>query len=190
MFNSSGTKVNPIAIDDVPSKRARIPPLVQDFVPVNREERIPSRKIVIRNLRPSRSDPQKYYDDGVAKLDRALKSLLKNETQLPSPLEELYRTVERLCMLGRAGDLYKRLSSRMRDYAENAVRVRLLETMETDDSDVTILKAVLAEWESWKSHWVRLRSSIVHDVLTKLTLAHDSVRNKSHSYTTSWIETT
>jgi hypothetical protein len=114
-----------------------------------------AKRIVVKNLRQPRSDPHVYYDQVALKLDAAVQSILRNEAQLPSSNEELYRGVENICKQGRDGDLYARLRSIMKRQAINDVKPKLEKQLSLHKDDpIPVLDSTLTEWKAWKDAWV------------------------------------
>jgi hypothetical protein len=154
-FASSHTPKAPTVVDLTAASPSRKPFKASTSV----GSQVGARRIVVKNLRQSRSDPRVYYDQVVAKLDAAVESILRKETQLPSSNEELYRGVENICKQGRDGDLYARLRSAMKRQAINVVKPKLEKQLAAHGDDpVPALTSTLTEWKAWKDAWVWIQS--------------------------------
>jgi cullin 4 len=154
MYNFSSSKPNNIIdLTDGSSPSPRRNLVKQALV----GPQVGARRITIKNLKTSKVNTEKYYDQIVGKLDLALASILGNDKQLPVSMEELYRGVENICKQGRAAELYTRLKSRMELWVDS-VTSGLFTRISTDTSSVEALKLVLAQWNIWKSQWTRIRA--------------------------------
>ncbi|KAF2396747.1 Cullin-domain-containing protein [Trichodelitschia bisporula] len=92
------------ATRDVPPPKARLPP--------------GARRIVIKNLRPTREpDTRAYFLQTWTRLEAAVRSVFAN-APLPCSMEELYRAAENICRQGLASELADRLEAALRACAQ------------------------------------------------------------------------
>lgn len=114
-----------------------------------------AKKLVVKNLKPNTSwDSKAYLEKIWTQLDEAL-GLIFNDGNGFSK-EDLYRGVENVCRQGGASTLFSRLDGRCRSHIEKEVLQTLLQKVESDN--VSVLKAVLAEWARWSEHMSTIRA--------------------------------
>ncbi|KAK3680171.1 hypothetical protein LTR78_000548 [Recurvomyces mirabilis] len=117
---------------------------------------IGAKKLVVKNLKTNNTwDSKAYLEKIWGQLDAALAIIFKDGKEGFSR-EDLYRGVENVCRQGGARTLFERLDGRCRQHIERDMRDPLLEKSGADN--VTLLKAVLAEWARWKEQMVTIRA--------------------------------
>ncbi|KAF2158531.1 hypothetical protein M409DRAFT_30968 [Zasmidium cellare ATCC 36951] len=115
-----------------------------------------AKKLVVKNLKTNTSwDSKAYLEKIWGQLDEALALIFKDGQQGFSK-EDLYRGVENVCRQGGASTLFSRLESRCKSHVERDMREPLVE--KAGQEDVTVLKAVLAEWARWKKQMAVIRA--------------------------------
>lgn len=115
-----------------------------------------AKKLVVKNLKQNTGWNSKAYLERIREqLDAAL-SIIFNQGQDGFSKEDLYRGVENVCKQGGASTLFSRLESQCRQHVERDMRDALLEKASADN--VTVLKAVLAEWATWKEQMATIRA--------------------------------
>lgn len=107
------------------------------------------RKLVVKNLRPSRvADLREHYGNVQVQVLDAVTTILKGQ-QPRQPLERLYRDVEDICRNNQAEGLYKELRQRTGDYLKSCVLGSL---QNEDHSDpLQFLEALLDGWKDWNA---------------------------------------
>ncbi|KAK3111468.1 hypothetical protein LTR53_013255 [Teratosphaeriaceae sp. CCFEE 6253] len=115
-----------------------------------------AKKLVVKNLKPNSSwDSKAYLEKIWGQVDAALAVIFKDGKDGFSK-EDLYRGVENVCRQNGASTLFSRLESRCRQHIERDMRDPLLRKASSDN--VTVLKAVLAEWAQWKEQMLIIRA--------------------------------
>ncbi|KAK0933755.1 hypothetical protein LTR29_014688 [Friedmanniomyces endolithicus] len=115
-----------------------------------------TKKLVVKNLKINSTwDSRAYLGKIWGQLDEALAIIFEDGKDGFSK-EDLYRGVENVCRQGGASTLFSRLDSRCRQHVERDMREPLLEKAGSDN--VTVLKAVLAEWTRWKQQMMIIRA--------------------------------
>ena len=116
-----------------------------------------ARTLVVKNFRSAtRTDPEAFYRQTWAALERALDGLFR-EDERGVALEELYRGVEQLCRQGKADPLFQALRAQCRRHVAQNVKARLVERAGAL-SDVDVLAAATAAWATWKRQLTTIRS--------------------------------
>jgi cullin-4 len=114
-----------------------------------------AKKLVVKNLKANTNwDSKAFLEKTWKQLDDAL-VLIFNDEQDRFSKEDLYRGVENVCRQGGASTLFSRLESRCRSHIERDIRDSLLQKVELDN--VSVLKAVIAEWRRWSEHMNTIR---------------------------------
>ncbi|KAK4630878.1 Cullin-4B [Fulvia fulva] len=115
-----------------------------------------AKKLVVKNLKTNTSwDSKAYLEKIWRSLDEALTIIFK-DGQSGFSKEDLYRGVQNVCNQGGASTLFSRLEGRCRSHVERDMRDPLLE--KTGSDNVTILKAVIAEWAKWTQQMTTVRA--------------------------------
>ncbi|KAK5118987.1 hypothetical protein LTR62_000198 [Meristemomyces frigidus] len=115
-----------------------------------------ARKLVVKNLKQNSTwDSKAYLEKIWGQLDAALTIIFKDGNEGFSK-EDLYRGVENVCRQDGARTLFDRLEGRCRQHVEQDMRQPMLEKAGLDN--VSVLKAVLAEWFRWKEQMVTIRA--------------------------------
>jgi cullin 4 len=117
-----------------------------------------ARRLVVRNIRPVKTDTQKYYGIISLKLNSALDSILSQQEQAPLLLEELYQGVKNVCKQGHGADLRTMLTDKMKSHASDTVRPRIKNQIASSSSSSESLRAIVREWSLWKDHWKLIKS--------------------------------
>lgn len=113
-----------------------------------------AKRIVVKNFRKTpKTDPRQYFDLIWGKLDAAL-DVIFDDGKITFSLEELYRGVENVCRQGFAAELSEKLQNKSEKHVEEDVRDVLLRKV--GNTNVDILRAVLATWATWKSQLVSI----------------------------------
>lgn len=121
------------------------------------------RKLVVKNLRPSRvADLREHYAKVQVQVLDAVETIFKGQ-QPRQPLERLYRDVEDICRNNQAEGLYKELRQRTRDHLEVNILGNLLR-LNNKDNPLQFLETLLDAWKEWNSKAVG-RSLYVVDEL-------------------------
>ncbi|KXL43500.1 MAG: hypothetical protein FE78DRAFT_92575 [Acidomyces sp. 'richmondensis'] len=116
-----------------------------------------AKKLVVKNLQKSTQWDSKVYSEKIwGQLDAALAIIFKDGQDVFSK-EYLYTGVENVCRQGGASMLFARLENKCLEHVERGIRDPLLEYAGSEN--VTLLKAVLAEWSRWKAQMV-----IIHGI--------------------------
>ena len=116
-----------------------------------------ARTLVVKNFRTTtRSDPEIFYRQTWAALERALDIIFKQDTRAFS-LEELYRGVENICRQGKADPLFQGLKTQCKRHVSQQVKGRLVERASAV-TDVGMLEAVTEAWATWKRQLTTIRS--------------------------------
>ncbi|KAL9576104.1 MAG: hypothetical protein Q9212_007382, partial [Teloschistes hypoglaucus] len=117
------------------------------------------KRLVVKNLRKTKADPEKYVNDVSTQLDAALSAVLADE-KLSYSNEELYRGVENLCRQGRATMLYNNLCEKCSQGISSRIEKPLTKRVsEMEDPD--LLQEVIKEWGAWIE---RLRQRIIRSI--------------------------
>ncbi|PNY24029.1 Serine/threonine-protein kinase TEL1 [Tolypocladium capitatum] len=118
-----------------------------------------AKKLVIKNLRaPNSCDAQveEYYARTERELDGALGAVFAGGRPAV-PLERLYRGVEDVCRRGNAEKVYTMLTTRVEAHLRTVVLPRIRRA--GGNSNLEVLRSVLAEWKAWNSQAVTIRST-------------------------------
>ncbi|KAF4462358.1 serine threonine- kinase tel1 [Fusarium albosuccineum] len=118
-----------------------------------------AKKLVIKNLRaPTSRDAQvtEYYARTEKELEGALEAVFAGRTP-DVPLERLYRGVEDVCRKGDPGKVYRMLKERIETHLQRNVLPRIQRNGGTSDLDA--LRSVLAEWKTWNTQAILIRST-------------------------------
>ena len=116
------------------------------------EKSFGTRKLVVKNLRPSTAPKTSDYVAETSRtLEAALTAIFNNEQPTRSN-EELYKGAENICKLGFAADLAKMVDRRCKEHISTSVRPTL--ARKADDKDVEVLRAVVAAWKVWDAQSV------------------------------------
>lgn len=108
------------------------------------------RKLVVKNLRPSRvADLREHYGKVQVQVLDAVTAILKDQ-QPRQPLERLYRDVEDICRNNQAEGLYKELRQRTGDYLGSGVLGSLQKTDNRHDP-LQFLEVLLGVWKDWNA---------------------------------------
>lgn len=119
---------------------------------------IGAKRLVVKNQRPSKTNTKAYYDQVSAKLDRALSLILGEGDSAALSMEELYQGVKNVCKQGYATDLCKRLTTTMKDHAEQTVKPRILNAIGSNPTSESNLAYTLGQWTLWRQQWATIRS--------------------------------
>ena len=112
------------------------------------------RKLVVKNLRPSRvADLREHYGKVQVQVLDAVATILKDQ-QPQQPLERLYRDVEDICRNNQAEGLYKELRRRTSDHLEAHV-LGSLQNVDNWDDPLQFLEMLLDAWKDWNAKTVR-----------------------------------
>ncbi|KXT04798.1 hypothetical protein AC578_9680 [Pseudocercospora eumusae] len=115
-----------------------------------------AKKLVVKNLKTNSGwDSKAYLEKIWGQLDEALARIFKDELN-GFTKEDLYRGAENVCRQGGASTLFSRLDKRCTEHVERDIRDKLLETASSDN--ITVLKAVLAEWARWLQQMATIRA--------------------------------
>lgn len=115
-----------------------------------------AKKLVVKNLKPSTNWDSKAYLERVwGQLDDALARIFKDEHDGFSK-EDLYRGVESVCKQNGASTLFSRLEGRCRTHVERDMGEPLI--VKADQDSVSVLRAVLQQWQRWKEQMVTIRA--------------------------------
>ncbi|KAL5350865.1 hypothetical protein ACLOAV_004436 [Pseudogymnoascus australis] len=115
------------------------------------------RKLVVKNLRPSRvADLREHYGKVQVQVLDATTAILKDQ-QPRQPLERLYRDVEDICRNNQAEGLYKELRQRTGDYLESSI-LGSLQMADNRDDPLQFLGALLDAWKDWNAKAMRIRA--------------------------------
>lgn len=153
MYNFSSTNGKPVIdLTKSPSPRKRFVTGVSTKIdPGSRPNG--AKKLVVKNLRTtSRSDPNNYCNKTLVKLDDALTEIFQGQ-RLTLSNEELYKGCENVCKLGKAEDLAKKLSTRMRDHVAKDVWEILAKR--SNEKNAEVLRLIISSWASWKKQLVQ-----------------------------------
>jgi hypothetical protein len=113
------------------------------------------RKLVVKNLRPSRvADLREHYGKVQVQVLDAVTAILKDQ-QPRQPLERLYRDVEDICRNNQAEGLYKELRHRTSDYLASSV-LGSLQKADNGNDPLQFLEALLDAWKDWNAKAVSL----------------------------------
>jgi len=154
-----------------------------------------AKKLVVKNLqRNTQWDSKVYLEKIWGQLDGALAAIFKDGQDAFSK-EELYRGVENVCRQGGASMLFTRLENRCIQHVKCDMRDPLLDKAGSDN--VTLLKAVLAEWSRWKAQMVVIRgifffldrsyllssskpslSELTPQLFREIVFSHDGLKSK------------
>ncbi|KAF9774096.1 hypothetical protein IL306_007929 [Fusarium sp. DS 682] len=118
-----------------------------------------SKKLVIKNLRPPTSrDTQvaEYYKRTEKELEDALEAVFAGRTP-DVPLERLYRGVEDVCRKGDPAKVYQMLKERIDMHLQRIVLPRIQKNGHASNLDT--LKSALAEWKTWNTQTILIRST-------------------------------
>jgi cullin 4 len=119
---------------------------------------IGAKRLVVKNQRPSKSNTKAYYDEISTKLDRALDLILREGDSATLSMEELYQGVKNVCKQGHATDLCRRLTTTIKNHAENSVKPRILNTIGPNPTSDSSLDYILGQWTLWRRQWATIRS--------------------------------
>lgn len=115
-----------------------------------------AKRLVVKNLKTNTQwDSKAYLEKIWGQLDGALSLIFKNGHDGFSK-EELYKGVENVCRQGGASSLFSRLDKRCREHVEKDMREPLCKQAGQDS--VSVLRAVLRAWSSWKEQMVTIRA--------------------------------
>ena len=128
------------------------------------------RKVLVKNLKASKADPDEYYNRVWAQLDAALTAIF-SEDKLPYSMEELYKGVETACRQYRAPPLYDKLCKRCTGHISGEVKESLLQCAESS-SNIETLDAVVKAWSRWNKQLEIIRSIFFY--LDRSYLLHSS----------------
>ena len=133
--------------------------------PSSFQARSGAKRLVIKNLRQlPRASPREYFDRTWVKLDESLSAIFAGQ-KAPHSIEELYRGVENICRQELAGELFEKMSARIRDYLEARVQrpLRAKAAMSCNDQagrrHVELLSLMHAAWLDWNAKLVTCLSS-------------------------------
>ncbi|KAH7313419.1 Cullin family-domain-containing protein [Stachybotrys elegans] len=118
-----------------------------------------AKKLVIKNLRkPDGRDTrvEEYYARTEKDLEEAIQAILSSRRPAV-PLEKLYRGIEDICRNGNADKLCRMMKGRIEAHLQREVLPRIDRAAGT--SNVAVLRNVLAEWKTWNSQALLLRST-------------------------------
>ncbi|KAJ4264872.1 hypothetical protein NW762_005115 [Fusarium torreyae] len=118
-----------------------------------------AKKLVIKNLRaPTSRDAQvaEYYARTEKELESALAAVFSGKTP-DVPLERLYRGVEDVCRKGDPAKVYQMLKERIDVHLQRIVLPRIQKIGRASNLDT--LKSVLAEWKTWNTQTILIRST-------------------------------
>ncbi|TQV91434.1 hypothetical protein V2A60_008920 [Cordyceps javanica] len=118
-----------------------------------------AKKLVIKNLRrPGNRDAQieQYYARTEKDLDEGLGAIFAG-CKPAVPLERLYRGVEDVCRKGNAEKVYRMLMKRVEKHLQSVVLPRIGKA--GDVPEVDVLRNVLAEWKTWNTQTILIRST-------------------------------
>jgi len=105
-----------------------------------------AKKLVIKNLKVSSSDVEKYYADTWTELDVAVKVILNGE-RTQTPLEKLCKGVEMTCRKGRAQDLFEHFKGLCKLHMEKHVLPAIQNN--AGSGSVGVLRVVHGYWIIW-----------------------------------------
>lgn len=109
-----------------------------------------ARKLVVKNLRPSRvADLREHYGKVQVHILDAVTMILKDEKPR-QPLERLYRDVEDICRNNQAEGLYRELRLRTNDYLQSIV-LRNLQKADKRGHPLQFLEVLLDAWKNWNA---------------------------------------
>jgi cullin 4 len=116
------------------------------------------RKLQVKNLKkPTKSDPDQYFNQTWTLLDAALTAIF-NGQKISHSLEELYRGVENICRAEKAGRLFEKLKERCQTYVDQQLRGEIMEQAGRDNE--TFVGAVVGAWKKWSSQLASLQTSL------------------------------
>ncbi|KAI4100300.1 MAG: hypothetical protein L6R37_005555 [Teloschistes peruensis] len=128
------------------------------------------KRLVVKNLRKTKTDPEKYVNNVSTQLDAALSAVLADE-KLAYSNEELYKGVENLCRQGRATMLYNNLCEKCRQGISSRIEKPLTKRVsEMEDTD--LLQEVIQEWDAWTERLRIIRS--IYFFLDRSYLLHSA----------------
>ncbi|KAI9716636.1 MAG: hypothetical protein M1828_007614 [Chrysothrix sp. TS-e1954] len=113
------------------------------------------KKLVVKNLRMTKSDPSKFIEQTKSHLNAALDAIFRNQRPAVSN-EELYRGVENMCKLGKAEDVNTMLRTACATHVSAELERPLQEAV--DAKAVDMLRAVVAAWRRWMKQVMTIRS--------------------------------
>ncbi|KAH9884585.1 Cullin [Xylariomycetidae sp. FL2044] len=115
-----------------------------------------ARKLVIKNLRPSRaSELEQYYWKTREELTDALRCIFQQKP-LRQPLDRLYRGVEDICKSGAAAELHSHLQQQCKDYLNSRLYKSIVS--EAGNSSLDALRSVQSHWATWNSQATTIHS--------------------------------
>jgi len=133
------------------------------------------KKLVVKNLASTQPqfNAEEYFEKTWVKIDKVLSDIFANRTASLGT-EDLYRSVEGLCRLGQAKQVYNRLDKRCKDYLQQKMQKWINSDVFANPEDKDVLIEFIAAWNEWKSQVVSQES---HTTLIKILI------NKPDVYT-------
>ncbi|KAL6797006.1 Cullin domain-containing protein [Trichoderma sp. SZMC 28012] len=129
-----------------------------------------ARKLVIKNLRsPVNHEAriQEYYARTERELEEALDAIFSNKSPA-IPLERLYRGVEDMCRSNNAEKVYRTLKDKVDKHLKTIVLPKIQSAAKV--SSLEVLRRTLAEWKTWNSQTILIRSTFSYLDRTYLLL--------------------
>ncbi|UKZ82327.1 hypothetical protein TrVFT333_010113 [Trichoderma virens FT-333] len=129
-----------------------------------------ARKLIIKNLRsPINHEAriQEYYARTERELEEALDAIFSNQSPA-IPLERLYRGVEDMCRSDNGDKVYRTLKDKVDKHLKNVILPRIQSAANV--SSLEVLRRTLAEWKTWNSQTILIRSTFSYLDRTYLLL--------------------
>ncbi|KAI4258555.1 MAG: hypothetical protein LQ352_001190 [Teloschistes flavicans] len=128
------------------------------------------KRLVVKNLRKTRADPDKYVTDVSNQLNAALSAVLADE-KIACSNEELYKGVENLCRQNKAAMLYSNLCEKCRHGISSRIE-KPLNAKVSKMHDSELLQEVIKEWDAWTERLRIIRS--IYFFLDRSYLLHSA----------------
>lgn len=128
-----------------------------------------AKKLIVKNLKTSSPNVDKYYADTWAELDTSI-TLILNGERPTTPLEKMCRGVEMTCRKGMAKELFEHLKGACKAHMENVILPAIHANLGNGSADAT--RTVHIYWTIWHKRTVSMPDD--HAIIQKIDLVADS----------------